>query len=134
MWVIFNTKLTSFRFQPAIKTMKTYPFLLLVAGLLLPGCGKKEAAQPETSSSGNPVTAPVDYLGAVAKAKKSTEKTVETVGLQKTIDLFQAQEGRLPKNLNELVGPNYLSALPAPPAGMKFDYSPTTGQLKIVPQ
>ena len=73
VWVIFNTKLTSFRFQPAIKTMKTYPFLLLVAGLLLPGCGKKEAAQPETSSSGNPVTAPVDYLGAVAKAKKMAE-------------------------------------------------------------
>ena|SRR5437868_976064 len=113
---------------------KTYPFLTLVAGLLFFGCGKKEAPKPETSSSGNPVTAPVDYLGAVVKAKKTTEKTVETVGLQKTIDLFQAQEGRLPKDLNELVGPNYLSSLPAPPAGMKFDYSPATGQIKIVPQ
>ena len=114
--------------------MKTYHFLTLVAGLLFFGCGKKEGPKPETSSSGNPVTAPVDYLGAVAKAKKTTEKTVETVGLQKTIDLFQAQEGRLPKDLNELVGPSYLSALPAPPPGMKFDYSPGTGQLKIVPQ
>jgi len=114
--------------------MKTQPFLLLVAGLLFFGCGKKEAAKPETSSGGNPITAPVDYLGAVAKAKKSTEATVETVGLQKTIDLFQAQEGRLPKDLKELVGPGYLSSLPAPPPGMKFDYSATTGQLKIVPQ
>jgi len=114
--------------------MKTNPFLILMAGLLFFGCGKKDAAKPETSSTGNPVTAPADYLGAVANAKKKAESTVDTVGLQKTIDLFQAQEGRLPKSLNELVGPGYLSALPAPPAGMKFDYSPTTGQIKVVPQ
>ena len=107
-----------------------------MAGLLFFGCGKKDATKPDTSttSSGNPVTAPADYLGAIGQAKKSTEKTLETVGLQKTIDLFQAQEGRLPKNLNELVGPNYLSALPAPPPGMKLDYNPTTGQVKVVPQ
>jgi hypothetical protein len=105
-----------------------------MAGLLLAGCGKKDASKPETTSSGNPVTAPVDYLGAAAKAKKLAERTVETTGLQKSIDLFQAQEGRLPKSLQELVGPNYLNALPAPPAGMKFDYSPASGQLKIVPQ
>ena len=80
------------------------------------------------------MTAPVDYLGAVAKAKKTAEKTVEAASLQKTIDLFQAQEGRLPKSLNELVGPNYLSKLPTPPAGMKFDYNPATGQVKVVPQ
>src|SRR5436309_1859973 len=109
--------------------MKTNQFLILMAGLLFFGCGKKEAPKPESNSSGNPVTAPVDYLGAVAKAKKMAEKTVDSVGLQKTIDLFQAQEGRLPKNLNELVGPGYLSKLPAPPAGMKFDYNPTTGQV-----
>jgi len=114
--------------------MKINLFLILVAGCLLSGCGKKEGSKPATSSSGNPVTAPVDYLGAAAKANKNAATTVETVGLQKTIDLFQAQEGRLPKSLQELVGPNYLNALPAPPAGMKFDYSPATGQLKIVPQ
>jgi len=112
--------------------MKLNPFLILVAGLLFFGCKKKEAA--ETKPSPSPVTAPADYLGAAAKAKKSVEGTVDKVGLQKTIDLFQAQEGRLPKSLNELVGPNYLSALPAPPPGMKFDYSPVTGQVKVVPQ
>ena len=114
--------------------MKTPRFLILMAGLLVLGCHKKEAAPSEASSGGGPVTAPVDYLGAVAKAKRTTEKTVETLGLQKTIDLFQAQEGRLPKNLNELVGPNYLSQLPAPPPGMKLDYDPATGQVKVVPQ
>ena len=123
----------SLRFQPVIK-MKINLFLILVAGWLFLGCSKKETAKPETSSSGNPITAPVDYLGAAAKGKRTAEQTIETAGLQKTIDLFQAQEGRLPRNVDDLVGPNYLSKLPAPPAGMKFDYSPATGQLKIVPQ
>jgi hypothetical protein len=114
--------------------MRTNHFLILMAGLFFCGCGKKAAPQPETSSSGNPVTAPADYLGALSKAKKTAEKTVDAASLQKAIDLFQAQEGRLPKDLNELVGPNYLSKLPPPPAGMKFDYSPTTGQVKVVPK
>lgn len=105
-----------------------------MAGLLFFGCGKKEAPKPETSSTGNPLTAPADYLGAAAKAKKRAETTLDTAGLQKSIDLFQAQEGRLPKSLNELVAPGYLSRLPAPPAGMTFDYNPTTGQIKVVPQ
>src|SRR4051794_7735392 len=103
--------------------MKVSHFVLM-ACLLMPGCGKKAATKSETSSGANPVTAPVDYLGAVAKAKQVAEKTVDAAALQKSIDLFQAQEGRLPKSLNELIGPNYLSKLPAPPAGMKLDYNP----------
>jgi len=115
--------------------MKISPFLILMAGFLLLGCSKKkEAAKPDSGSSGNPVTAPVDYLGAVVRAKQAADKTVSIAGLQKTIDLFQAQEGRAPKDLNELVSPNYLSALPTPPVGMKFDYNPATAQVKLVPK
>jgi hypothetical protein len=88
---------------------------------------------PDQGSSGNPITAPVDYLGAVGKAQQSATQTTSTVGLQQAIQHFQIQEGRYPKNLNELVGPNLLTSLPAPPHGMKFDYNPTTGQVKVVP-
>jgi hypothetical protein len=48
-------------------------FLSLTAGLLLSGCGDSggsSASKPTNASSGNPVTAPVDYLGAVAKRKR----------------------------------------------------------------
>jgi len=117
--------------------MKTSGFLIVMVGWLLAACHKDEpAANPANapSASGNPVTAPVDYLGAVAKDKKAADKTIETIGLNQTIQLFYAQEGRFPKNLNELVAPGYLSKLPAPPAGMKFDYNPAAGQLKVVPQ
>ena len=107
-----------------------------MAGLLLFGCSKKQDSKPlaQTNSSGNPLTAPVDYLGTVVRTKQNAERTVDTVGLQQTINLFQAQEGRLPKDLNELVGPNYLSRLPAPPVNMKFDYDPANGQVKVVPK
>ena len=117
--------------------MKNVGFLLLMIGLLLSACKKEQSSSPPTNapaSSGNPLTAPADYLGAVAKAKKTAEKTVDTAALNQVIQLFYAQEGRYPTNLNELIGPNYLSKLPQPPPGMKFDYNPTTGQLKTVPQ
>jgi hypothetical protein len=107
----------------------------VVAGLLFSGCGKKSSTpQPTNVSSGNPVTAPVDYLGAVAKAKKSIEQTVDTVGLTQAIQMFQGQEGRNPKSLSELVEQKYISSVPPAPAGMKYDYNPTTGQVKVVPQ
>jgi len=117
--------------------MKNVGFLLLMTGLFLSAC-KKEQPNPATtnapSASGNPLNAPADYLGEVVKARNSAEKTVDTVALNQAVQLFYAQEGRYPKNLNELVGPNYLSKLPQPPPGMKFDYNPATGQLKTVPQ
>jgi hypothetical protein len=115
--------------------------LMAMAGLLFvacvfAACGKRDSTAQSTnassSSSGNPVTAPVDYLGAVAKAKKAAEKTVDTAGINQAVQLFQAQEGRLPKTLNELVTKQYLRSLPPPPNGMKYDYNAQTGQVRVV--
>ena len=110
---------------------------LLMAGSLLSGCGKSESPAPSNAakpSSGNPLTAPADYLGAAAQAQKKSVKTLDEAGLNQSVQLFYAQEGRYPKNLDELVNPNYLPRLPTPPTGMKFDYNPATGQVKVVPQ
>src|SRR5258706_10470562 len=117
--------------------MKRASFLVLLTGLIFAGCQKEEpsASKPtNASSSGNPLTAPVDYLGAAAKAKQSAVKTLDTAGLNQQVQLFFAQEGRYPKSLNELVKPGYLSKLPDPPTGTKFDYNPATGEVKIVPK
>ena len=116
--------------------MKALSILFLMAGLLFVGCKKEEASAQKSSTApgGNPVTAPVDYLGAVARAKQNAAKTVSGAGLDKTIQLFYANEGRYPKDLNELVRPDYLGAIPPPPAGMRYDYNPTNGVVKIVPQ
>jgi hypothetical protein len=103
-----------------------------MAGLLFAGCSKKTEPKPQTSSSGNPLNAPVDYLSTVVRAKQTAQKTVGIVGLQQNIQMFQAQEGRLPKDLNELVSLKYISALPTAPMDMKFDYNPATGEVKVV--
>jgi hypothetical protein len=106
--------------------------LCVVAGLLSSGCGKKDSGSQSTNTSSS--ANPVDYLGAVAKAKRATERTLDTVGINQAIQLFHVQEGRYPNNLGELVSKQYIGALPVPPVGMKYEYNATTGQVKVVPQ
>jgi hypothetical protein len=113
--------------------MKTSAFGLATL-LILAGCSKQEtpSPQPAESASGNPVTAPVDYIGAVGRAKKVAEKTVDAVSLNQAIQLFYAQEDRFPKDLNELVADGHIARIPAPPAGMAWKYNPQTGAITAV--
>lgn len=106
-----------------------------MAGLLFLACRKEEPSSPATNvqSSGNPLTAPADYLGAAGRAKQSAEKTLSSAGLDQAIKMFSAEEGRLPKSLDELV-PAYLRSIPPAPAGMKYSYDSKTGFVKVVPQ
>ena len=115
--------------------MKRFIFLLPVACLTFSACNKKEEPSPKpATSAGNPITAPVDYLGTVAKGQQKAIKTLDGVSLDSAIRTFFEQESRYPKDLNELVTSGVLPKLPAPPAGMKFDYDPATGRAKVVKQ
>ena len=119
--------------------MKRILSFLVLSALAFCGCGKQEAKSTsagtnENYSSGNPLTAPVDYLGAVVKAKKSAETTVEAVSLNQAVQQFSVAEGRYPKDLNELVKEKYLPRLPDPPYGMKIVYDAAKGEVKVVPQ
>ncbi|MCI0534418.1 MAG: hypothetical protein L0Z50_04245 [Verrucomicrobiales bacterium] len=115
--------------------MKTQ-LLFLALLLLATGCKRSTETAPasstnQASSSGNPMTAPVDYLGSIANAKKVSEKTINLASLNNAIQQFNAMEERFPKDLNELVEKHYLSSVPAAPAGMKLAYNPQTGEIKI---
>jgi hypothetical protein len=127
--------------------MKTLLCWCAMFGLLLAGCGQKEkeqlpkqatnapanpASAPTAAAGGNPITAPVDYLAAVGKAKIASEKTIDTVGLNQAIQLFNVQEGRYPKNLKELVEKEFIRVLPEPPYGMQIVYDSNTGTVKIL--
>ncbi|MCX7871786.1 MAG: hypothetical protein N2487_00715 [Verrucomicrobiae bacterium] len=115
--------------------MKLLFVILTIAVLSVAGCGQKDDANKKTEQAGqNPLTAPVDYMGAAAKAKKYSEKTIDIVNLKRAIQEFQAGEGRLPNDLNELVAEKYLNSIPQPPQGMKIVYDPKTGEVKIVPE
>jgi hypothetical protein len=121
--------------------MKCWVLFLLVLAMWVGGCGNKSnaPANPATnastsSSSGNPLTAPVDYLGAVGKAQQNAIKTVDVASLNQAIQLFNVDHGRNPKDLNELVQEKFIPQLPAAPYGMKLDYDPTSGKVSVVKQ
>jgi hypothetical protein len=112
----------------------------VVAGVLaLAGCGdsssdtaKKSPAGGQPQGAGNPLTAPVDYIGAVGAAQRQAAKTVDLTSLTQAVQAFQAGEERLPKNLQELVSEGYLPRIPAPPKGMQWSYQPQSGQVRVV--
>jgi hypothetical protein len=117
--------------------MKMSFFLCVTAGLLLAGCGEKSnqpAASTNAATGGSLVTAPVDYLGAVAKAQQNSVKTIDTTSLNKAIELFNVDKGRNPKDLDELVKEKYMPEIPKPPYGTKLDYDAQSGTVKVVKQ
>ena len=117
--------------------MRPWNVMLPAILVLAAGCAKKEepaAKNLTNNSSGNPLTAPVDYLGAVNKARKSAIKTLDQAGLNNAIQQFYVVEERFPKDLNELAQKKYIGAVPEPPPGSRFVYNPANGDLKIVRQ
>jgi len=114
--------------------MKTSFLFVLATAACLTGCGEKSSSNsnPTNSTSGNPLTAPVDYLGAVGKAQQHAVKTIDIASITQAIQLFQADRGRLPKDLNELVTERFLGKIPEAPYGSRIDYDPATGQVKVV--
>lgn len=116
--------------------MNISPVLLFAAAcFLFVGCNEEKKTPPAADTSpGNPLTAPADYVGALGKAQKSAQKTLGAVGMDQALKVFFADEGRYPKDLNELVTKGTISQIPPPPPGMKYDYDSKTGTIKVVPQ
>ena len=119
-------------------------FLIFVAtGLLLAGCGNNnsgshpQAASPSkttnTTDSAEPAPSSVNYLGTLMKADKYAVKTIDVSYLNEAVQLFNTQEGRLPKDLNELT-PNYVAKIPDAPYGYKIVYDATSGAVTVVKQ
>jgi uncharacterized lipoprotein YajG len=108
--------------------------LLLSATVLLAGCGKDSTASKAVNTVSNVVDAPVNYLGAVMQAQKYSEKQIDLAYVNQAIQQFQAGEGRLPKDLNEMVAEHYLGKFPDAPYGYKIVYDATNGTISVVKQ
>jgi hypothetical protein len=118
--------------------MKTHLLPVVSVALMLAGCGDKADGPKQTtnaaSSGGSPLTAPVDYLGAVAKGQQNAVKAVDTASITKAIQLFGVDHGRNPKDLNELVQEKYLPQVPAAPYGTKIVYDADSGTVTVQKQ
>ena len=118
--------------------MKQCLLLSLAAGLFLIGCGESSdpSAGATNSAAGgsSPLSAPADYVGALGKAQQSAVKTVDTTSLNQAIQMFGVENGRNPKDLNELVEKKFIPKIPDAPRGMKLEYDAAAGKVKAVPE
>jgi hypothetical protein len=113
--------------------MKTCCGLMLVAtALVVGGCGKEQSSPPPAAApAATPAGAAGGYLGTLARGQQVAVKTIDVTSLNEEIQLFNVQEGRNPKDLDELVAKKYLGALPHPPAGMKLVYDAAQGKVSV---
>ena len=112
--------------------------VLATSILLLTGCGDNSSKSTSTatnaSSSGSPLSAPGDYISALGKGQKDAVKTIDTTSINKAVELFNVDQGRNPKDLNELVEKKYLPQIPAAPLGSKLVYDASSGKVSVVKQ
>jgi hypothetical protein len=112
--------------------MKT-TFLIPVAGvimLLVAGCNDNSgnAAPPSTNS-----TASDNNSSPTLPPEVYAQKKTDIASINQAIQQYDAAEGHNPKDLQELA-PNYISKVPQPPAGYKYDYDPNSGLVNMVQQ
>src|ERR1017187_5032301 len=123
--------------------MKPSFLISVAAGLLLAGCGNNNSSpHPQgtntsqttnTTDSAHPAAPSGGYLGSLMQADKYAVKTIDVSYLNQAIQLFNTQEGHLPKDLDELV-PNYVAKIPDAPYGSKIVYDVSSGTVKVVKQ
>ncbi|HLH57239.1 MAG TPA: hypothetical protein VKY92_26905 [Verrucomicrobiae bacterium] len=120
--------------------MKAPRYLALASALILCACDQKpdsSTAAGSTNASNNgttPLNAPGGYLGALQKGHQAAVTTVDTTSLDKAIQMFAVDNGRNPKDLNELVQQKYIPKIPDAPYGTKIVYDANSGSVKIVKQ
>lgn len=114
----------------------------IVTAVLATGCGDHASKTAKTAAdtnatpkydTGNPLTVAPDYLGAVMQAKNYSEKQINVSYINEDIEMFNASEGRYPKDLQELI-PNYLAKMPELPKGFKLVYDDVAHTVKVVKQ
>src|SRR5258706_15166473 len=105
-------------------------FIFGVVGILAAGCGDSSKPGTTANTVSNVVDAPLNYVGAVVQAQKYSEKQIDLAYVNQAIQQFQAGEGRLPKDLNEMGEMHYLGKIPEAPYGYKIVYDETGGAIK----
>ena len=88
----------------------------LVLGLLASACGDQPEPDLNDNSSGNPATAPVDYLGAVNKGRNRAIINAGLLQVNSAINQFKAtsSQNRRPACRNSSLKVSSLNCPPCP--------------------
>jgi hypothetical protein len=112
--------------------MKTLHSILIAVSAVVLIAGCSNATSPAgTNAISN--TNPADIDNPLVNAKRTADKTVDVSYLTQAVQLFNVQEGRYPKTLDELT-PKYVAQLPEPPLGYKLNYDAVKGEVTLVRQ
>ncbi|MGP8199231.1 MAG: hypothetical protein ACLQU4_07000 [Limisphaerales bacterium] len=112
----------------------SFGLIVLAGALILVGCGKEQSTSTTTPAPSASPSSHDGYLGTLVKGQQTAVKGIDTAALNQEVQLFNVQEGRLPKDLNELVTKQYIPKLPQVPVGMKLNYDAALGKVTVVPQ
>lgn len=106
----------------------------VTAAALLAGCSGKSGSGAQGAKSANTATNGFGgYVTSLRHQQKKADKTIDVTAINQALQLFNVQEGRYPKNLQELV-PNYMPKIPPAPDGYKIVYDSANGTVKVVAQ
>ena len=114
--------------------MKISVSLLMVAAAFVAGCGDSSKPGTPANTVSNVVAAPANYVGAVVQAQKYAEKQIDVSYINQDIQLFNASEGRYPKDLQELVKEGLIKEVPKDRYGRQLIYDPKTGTVRVDPK
>ena len=79
---------------------------------MLAGCGDKSGSgAPGTNSASASTNGFAGYVNGLGQAQKAADKTIDVSYLNQAVQLFNVQEGRYPKDLQELT-PKYVAVFP----------------------
>ena len=98
----------------------------------VPGAPEPEAGPLPKASAVGTEDEKAAYQEMLEKSRLSQQDPNNLLMLQRGIHHFQTDYGRNPSNLVELVTTDYVSVVPEPPAGKKFDYDAKHGNVKVV--
>jgi hypothetical protein len=87
--------------------------MVLLVGLALAGCGKKESASGSAPGSAR-------SLGKATPRQYVVKGQIDLQALTATLREYVIWKNKIPADLNELVASGFLASLPEPPPGKRF--------------
>lgn len=118
-----------------MKLPASFSLAILSVTLALTGCGNNnQGGSAQTNSAAPPPAPSGNYLDSLANSRDRAVGVVDLASINQAIQVFNANEGRYPADLNELVTNKLIGQIPVTPRGKKLDYNPATGEIKLVDQ